>query len=120
MNTKVTDIDGYIRTFPQEVQQILESVRATIRAAAPEAEEAIKYGIPTYVLAGNLVHFAGYERHIGFYPAPSGIEAFADELSGYKRAKGSVQFPINEPMPLELIKRMVAFRVRENLGKKKK
>jgi uncharacterized protein YdhG (YjbR/CyaY superfamily) len=119
-------IDEYIATFPEEIQAILQEIRATIRAAAPEAEEKISYQMPTFFLKGNLVHFAAFKEHIGFYPTPAGIEQFKDELSMYKGAKGSVQFPLDEPMPLDLISRIVKFRVRENLeratarGKKKK
>ncbi|MCB9354076.1 MAG: DUF1801 domain-containing protein [Lewinellaceae bacterium] len=116
--------DEYIATFPEEVQAILQQVRATIRAAAPGAEEAISYQIPTFKLKGNLVHFAAFKQHIGFYPGASGIAAFQDELSPYASAKGSVQFPFDRPVPHDLIARIVAFRVRENLekaaGKKKK
>ncbi len=119
MNTLINTIDEYIGTFPQEIQTLLEQVRATIRQAAPEAEEAIKYAMPTFVLNGNLVHFAAYKNHIGFYPVPSGIEAFKKELSVYKGAKGSVQFPLDQPMPLELISKIVKFRVSENLKKVK-
>jgi uncharacterized protein YdhG (YjbR/CyaY superfamily) len=127
-NTKNTfnSIDEYIATFPEDVQKILKEVRATIKAAAPEAEEKISYQMPTFALHGNLVHFAAFKNHIGFYPAPRGIEAFAQELSVYKGAKGSVQFPIGQPMPLDLISRIVKFRVAENIknaetkGKKKK
>ena len=119
MNTLINSIDEYIGTFPQEIQTLLEQVRATIRQAAPEAEEAIKYAMPTFVLNGNLVHFAAFKHHIGFYPVPSGIEAFKEELSVYKGAKGSVQFPLNQPMPLELISKIVKFRVNENLLKAK-
>jgi uncharacterized protein YdhG (YjbR/CyaY superfamily) len=107
-------IDDYIKQFPTEVQVILQSLRHTIRDAAPEATEKMSYQMPTFYLNGNLVHFAAYEKHIGFYPAPSGIEAFKDELSKFKGAKGSVQFPIDVPLPLELIKKIVRFRVEEN------
>jgi len=117
MNTLINSIDEYIGTFPQEIQTLLEQVRATIRQAAPEAEEAIKYAMPTFVLNGNLVHFAAFKNHIGFYPVPSGIEAFKKELSVYKGAKGSVQFPLDQPMPLELISKIVKFRMNENLLK---
>ena len=117
-------IDSYIAGFPQDVQKILTNVRSTIREAAPEAEETINYGIPTFALKGNLVHFAGYKNHIGFYPTPSGIEKFKNELSVYKGAKGSVQFPLDQPIPLDLISQIVKFRVKENLeiaeGKSKK
>ncbi|HKV11972.1 MAG TPA: DUF1801 domain-containing protein [Thermoanaerobaculia bacterium] len=113
------NIDEYIAGFPGDVQELLEKVRATIREAAPDAEEAIKYQIPTFTLNGNLVHFAAFKNHIGFYPAPRGIEAFKDELSAYKGAKGSVQFPFGEPIPYDLISRIVRFRVEENLAKGK-
>lgn len=113
------EIDRYIQTFPENVRKHLEEIRSVIRQVAPDATETIKYGIPTFVLNGNLVHFAAYEKHIGFYPAPSGIEAFSKELSGYKQAKGSVQFPLNNPIPLALISQIVRFRVSENLTKKK-
>jgi uncharacterized protein YdhG (YjbR/CyaY superfamily) len=108
-------IDEYIKTFPEHVQTILEEMRATIRETAPEAKEAISYQIPTFRLNGNLVYFAGYKNHRGFYPAPSGIEAFKKELSPYKSAKGSVQFPIDKPLPYDLVKKIVLFRVQENL-----
>ena len=108
------DIDEYIAGFPKEIQKLLEQIRNTIKQAAPEAEEAIKYAMPTYVLNGNLVHFAAFKNHIGFYPVPSGIEAFKQELSVYKGAKGSVQFPLDKPMPLDLITKIVKFRVEEN------
>ena len=111
------DIDEYIAGFPKEIQKLLEQIRNTIKQAAPEAEEAIKYAMPTYVLNGNLVHFAAFKNHIGFYPVPSGIEAFKQELSVYKGAKGSVQFPLDKPMPLDLISKIVKFRVKENLVK---
>ena len=115
--TGFTSIDEYIATFPDAIQQILQELRATIHAAAPDATEKISYQMPTFFLKGNLVHFAAYKNHIGFYPAPRGIEAFKDELSVYKGAKGSVQFPIDQPMPLELIGKIVKFRVAENLKK---
>ena len=118
MNMKrmpVTTIDDYIAGFPKDVQVILEELRATIRKAAPEAEETINYQIPTFTLNGNLVHFAAYKNHIGFYPTPSGIAAFKKELSAYEGAKGSVQFPIDKPLPLRLITKIVKFRVKENL-----
>lgn len=110
-------IDEYIAAFPADIQAKLQAMRETIRAAAPEAEERISYRMPTFALHGNLVHFAAFTRHIGFYPAPRGIEAFQQELSRYKGAKGSVQFPLDEPLPLELISRIVAFRVAENGAK---
>ena len=110
-------IDEYIETFPQDVQDILEQLRQTIQQAAPEAEEAISYQMPTFKLHGNLVHFAAFKHHIGFYPTPSPIEAFAEELSPYKVSKGAIQFPKDQPLPLDLISRIVQHRVRENLAK---
>ena len=110
-------VDGYIKTFPKDVQSILQKLRLTIRRAAPEAVEAISYQIPTFKLNGNLVWFAAFKRHIGFYPTASGIRAFRKELSPYKGAKGSVQFPLDKPIPYDLVKRMVMFRVKENLKK---
>ena len=110
-------IDEYLATFPEGTQKILKELRATIKAAAPKAEEKISYQMPTFALKGNLVHFAAYKNHIGFYPTPSGIEAFKQELSMYEGAKGSVKFPIDEPLPLELISKIVEFRVAENLKK---
>lgn len=113
-----TTIDEYIAGFPPDVQEILEKIRAIIRAEAPGAEETIKYRIPTFMLKGNLVHFAAYKKHIGFYPVPTGIEAFKDELAAYEKSgKGSVQFPLDQPMPYDLIARIVQFRVKENLEK---
>lgn len=112
---KPQTIDAYIANFPKEIQALLESVRATIRAAAPEAEETINYQIPTFNFNGNLVHFAAFKNHIGFYPTSSGIEKFKTELSAYKGAKGSVQFPLDQPLPLELISRIVKYRISENL-----
>jgi uncharacterized protein YdhG (YjbR/CyaY superfamily) len=106
------DIDSYIASFPKETQVILEQLREAIRKAAPEAKETINYGMPTFTLKGNLVHFAAFKNHIGFYPTPAGIEEFKKELSVYKGAKGSVQFPIEDPLPLELITKIVKFRVR--------
>jgi len=114
MDNFINSIDVYISGFPENIQTILEEIRKTIRHAAPEAQEAISYGIPTFVFYGNLVHFAANKKHIGFYPAPSGIEAFKTELSVYKGAKGSVQFPLDEPVPLNLIGEIVKFRVSEN------
>ena len=108
-------IDEYIATFPEETQKILEELRATIKAAAPDAEEKISYQIPTFALKGNLVHFAAWKKHIGFYPTSSGTQAFEHELSIYESAKGSVKFPIEKPLPLDLISKIVKFRVAENL-----
>lgn len=110
-------IDEYIAGFPDDVQKLLGQVRAAIRRAAPGATEAIKYSMPTFVLGKNLVHFAAYKNHIGFYPAPTGIKAFAEALSAFKTGKGSVQFPIDEPMPLKLITRIVKYRVQQNLAR---
>ena len=111
---RTNNIDDYIEGFPKETQVILKKVRRAIAKAAPKAEEAIAYGIPTFRLNGNLVHFGGFKAHIGFYPTSSGIFAFKKELAMYKHAKGSVQFPLSEPMPLALIADIVRFRVKEN------
>ncbi|MFD1141619.1 iron chaperone [Larkinella insperata] len=119
---KPQTIDEYIASFPADVQTLLEQVRRTVQAAAPDAHEAIKYAMPTFVLNGNLVHFAAFKNHIGFYSTPSGHSSFQDDLSAYKGAKGSVQFPLDKPLPLDLITRIVEFRARENqekAGKKK-
>jgi len=110
-------IDEYIAGFSPEIRRILNTVRATIRKSAPGAEEAIKYRLPTFVLRGNLVHFGAFKNHIGFYATPSGNAEFRRQLSAYKGAKGSVQFPLDKPMPLELISKMVKFRVKENLAR---
>jgi len=118
--TQFETIDEYIGTFPKNVQDILQKLRQTIRKAAPEAEETISYQIPTFKLNGNLVHFAAWKNHIGFYPTSTAIRAFKKDLSRYQGAKGSVQFPINEPLPLSLISKIVKFRVKENLTGKKK
>jgi uncharacterized protein YdhG (YjbR/CyaY superfamily) len=115
--TTPNDIDEYIAGFTDDVQEILEKIRMTIRKAAPDAEETIKYQIPTFTLEGNLVHFAAFKKHIGFYPAPAGIEEFKNELSVYEGAKGSVKFPLDKPIPYELISKIVRFRVKNNLKK---
>ena len=107
------NIDEYIAGFPKDIQEMLEAIRATIKKAAPEAEEAIKYGMPTFTLNGNLVHFAAFTHHIGFYPTPRGIAEFAKELSMYRGGKGSIQFPLDQPMPLTLISKIVKFRVKK-------
>lgn len=112
-----TSIDEYIETFPDAIQTILQKVRATIHAAAPEAKEKISYQMPTFDLKGNLVHFAAFKNHLGFYPTPSGTEAFKQEIARYQAGKGSIQFPLDEPMPLDLITRIVKLRVAENLQK---
>ena len=112
-----TSIDEYIASFPEPIQERLRNLRATIKAAAPEATEKISYQMPTFFLNGNLVYFGVSKNHIGFYPTPAAIEAFKDELSVYKGAKGSVQFPFDQPLPHELISRIVQFRVGQNLNK---
>ena len=108
------DVDAYIAGFPKSTQALLRKIRAAIRKAAPEAEEAIGYQMPAYKFHGPLVYFAGYDHHIGFYPGAAGIANFGKEISAYKSAKGSVQFPLDQPMPLDLVSRIVAFRVKEN------
>jgi uncharacterized protein YdhG (YjbR/CyaY superfamily) len=115
-----TNIDEYIAQFPPETQKALQEMRELIHAHAPEATETISYAMPTFDLNGrHLVHFAGYPRHIGFYPIPTGMEAFKEELSRYKTGKGSVQFPLDQPLPYDLIRRIVEFRVAENLRRKR-
>ena len=116
-DNKPQTIDEYIARFPQEIQELLETMRATIREVAPDAEETINYQIPTFKLKGNLVHFAAYKTHIGFYPASSGIEKFKKELSAFKTSKGTAQFPLDKPLPLELIQKITKYRVIENLQK---
>ena len=116
--TAVNDIDSYIALHPENIQKLLRQVRATISKAAPDAEEAIRYAIPTFILNGNLVHFAGFKNHIGFYPAPTGIEAFKEEIAPYEAGKGTLQFPLDKPLPISLISKIVKFRVKENLAKK--
>lgn len=115
-----TSINEYIQSFPKEIQKILNELRTVIKTIAPEAIEKISYQMPTFYLNGNLVHFAAFKNHIGFYPTSSGISAFQDELKEYKSAKGSVQFPIDKPLPTDLIKRIVKYRVKENTQKPKK
>ncbi len=121
MNTASTsDLDRYIADFPEETRVLLEQMRATIREAAPEAEESINYAMPAYKIYNRpLVYFSGYKNHIGFYATPTGHKEFEEELSKYKQGKGSVQFPLDEPLPLELISKIVKFRVKENLQKTK-
>jgi uncharacterized protein YdhG (YjbR/CyaY superfamily) len=121
MKTKVgfTSIDEYIAACPKDIQKILQEVRATVHAAAPNATEKISYQMPTFYLQGNLVHFAAFKNHIGFYPTPNGIKSFERELSKHEGGKGSVQFPLDQPMPLKLITRIVKYRVAENLKKAK-
>ena len=121
MSTKAnpTLIDKYIANSPKEIQDTLKKIRSTIKKSAPKAEETINYGIPTFTLDGNLVHFAGFKNHIGFYPTPSGIEKFKKDIEKYEWAKGSVQFPLDKPMPYGLIGKITKFRVQENLAKVK-
>lgn len=113
-NANPKTIDEYIKKFPEDVQKILQKIRSIINDAAPDAVEKISYQMPTFYLRGNLVHFAAYKNHIGFYPTPSGIDAFKNEVSMYKWAKGSLQFPLDQPIPYELISKIVKFRVAEN------
>ena len=112
-------IDEYISTFPKDIQSILRELRQVIRESAPGAEVAISYQMPTFRLNGNLVHFAAFKNHVGFYPTPSAIEAFKEKLSTYKTSKGAVQFPLTEPIPFDLVKEIVRYRVKENMSKKK-
>lgn len=117
MNKKPATVEEYISSFPPGMQELLQQVRITIQKAAPAAEECIAYAMPAYKLNGPLVYFAGYKSHVGFYATPTGHEAFKKELSKYKEGKGSVQFPLHEPMPLKLIEKIVKFRVKENMAK---
>lgn len=112
--TAPKNIDDYIAGCAPDVQPILEKIRAIVRQAAPDAEEAISYQMPTFRLNGNLVHFAAFKHHIGFYPTPSGTEKFQKEIAAYKAAKGSIQFPLDQPIPYDLITKIVKFRVKEN------
>lgn len=120
MKTDYKNIEEYIASFPEEIQALLEQVRAVIKKASPDARETISYGMPTFTYKGVLAHFAAFKSHIGLYALPSGNEAFKEELSKYKTGKGSIQFPLNEPLPLELISNIIKFRVEENLEKTKK
>ena len=115
---KAKDIDEYIADFPVDVQLLLQKVRTAIRKAAPKAEEAIKYQMPTFVLNGNLIHFAGYKNHIGIYPGSKPIEEFKDELSRYETSKGTVRLPLDKPIPSGLITRITRFCVQRNLARK--
>jgi uncharacterized protein YdhG (YjbR/CyaY superfamily) len=110
-------VDGYISSFPRNIQKRLESLRRTIRASAPGAEERISYRMPAFYLGGNLVYFAAFRNHIGFFPTSSGVEAFQAELAGFAVSKGTVRFPHDKPLPLRLVARIVRFRVAENLGR---
>ncbi|HOX47707.1 MAG TPA: DUF1801 domain-containing protein [Spirochaetia bacterium] len=117
MDGEFGTIDEYLAGFSGRTRELLEELRAAIRAAAPEATERISYRMPTFFLEGNLVHFAAFKGHIGFYPTPSGIEGFEAELAKYESGKGSVRFPLDEPLPLDLVRRIVLRRVEENLEK---
>ena len=117
MSKKPATVEEYISSFPPDIQELLQQVRLTIQEAAPDAEECIAYAMPAYKLNGPLVYFAGYKGHIGFYATPTGHEAFKKELSRYKEGKGSVQFPLDEPLPLKIIEKIVRFRVEENRTK---
>jgi len=117
---KFDTIDDYIGIFPPDIQEILQNLRRTIREIVPEAEEAIRYGMPTFRLHGNLVHFAAYRNHIGFYPGPSAIDAFRNELSSYTLSKGTIQFPIGKPIPFDVVRRIVAYRVKEQRSRERK
>jgi uncharacterized protein YdhG (YjbR/CyaY superfamily) len=116
---QVATIDEYISDYPKNVQVLLQKLRQTIKKAAPQAEETIGYGIPTFKLHGNLVHFGAFKTHIGFYPAPRGIEAFEKELAPYRGGKGTIKFPLDKPIPYDLVTKIVAFRAKENLEKKR-
>jgi len=116
-NKKFKTVDEYMSLLPPQTRALMQEMRGAIRKAAPSAEEVISYNIPAFRLQGMLVWYAAFEKHIGFYPRGSGIEAFQKELSGYKSAKGSVQFPIDEPLPLNLITKIVKYRLKENLQK---
>lgn len=118
MDAKFKNTDDYIKSFPKDVRQRLEQIRTIIKNTAPDAEESISYAMPAYKLNGKpLVYFAAFKNHIGFYATPSGHSEFAKELSKYKQGKGSVQFPLDKPLPLGLITKIVKFRVKENLQK---
>jgi uncharacterized protein YdhG (YjbR/CyaY superfamily) len=119
MNKEIATIDEYIAGYPAHVQELLQQMRKAISQAAPKATEAIKYGIPTFVLNGNLVHFGGFKNHIGFYPAPSGLEEFKEELAAYEGSKGAVKFPIDKPLPLTLVKKITKYRAGVNAEKAK-
>jgi len=115
--TPATDVDTYIAGFPEATQKLLKKLRVTIRKAASGAEETISYQMPAYIYHGMLVYFAAYKNHIGFYPGASGIKKFSKEISGYKGSKGTVQFPLDKPLPLKLVADITAFRKKENLAK---
>lgn len=117
--SKPNDIDEYISRFPNDVREALQHIRSTVKKAAPAAKEAIKYSMPAFILNGNLVYFAAFKNHIGFYPVPTGNKAFEEEFSHYKTGKGSIQFPLDKPMPLALITKIVKFRIKQNLEKRR-
>ena len=117
MDLSIMTIDDYIKGYPKEMQKLLSQMRKTIQKAAPKADEAMKYGIPTFVLEGNLVHFGAAKNHIGFYPGSSGITYFKKKLTKYKTSKGTVQFPLDQPLPLDLVTEIVKYRIKENLEK---
>ncbi|WP_316806962.1 iron chaperone [Pedobacter agri] len=117
MNTNKTDIESYIADFPEETRAKLQFIKEVIQKAAPDATEKISYAIPTFDLKGNLVHFAGYKNHIGFYPGSAAIEVFKEELSTYETSKGTVQFPLTQPIPTDLVTKITLFRVAQNLEK---
>jgi uncharacterized protein YdhG (YjbR/CyaY superfamily) len=119
MKDMESSVQSYFNGFDGIVLERLHKIRDLVFELLPEAEETIKYGIPTFIYYGNLIHYAGFKHHIGFYPIPSGIEAFKEELSSYKQGKGSVQFPLNEELPIELIKKIVLFRIEKNRNKSK-
>lgn len=116
----IKTIDEYIERFPPDVQDLLQQIRKTIRKAAPQAEEAICYMIPTFKYRGNLVHFAAYKQHIGFYPTSSGVKAFAKDITSYKSSRGTIQFPLDQPIPLALVRKIVKFRLKEVTEKSNK
>jgi len=116
---KAETVEEYISFFPANIKKLLIQIRHTVKNAAPDATEKISYAMPTFYLEGNLVHFAAFKNHIGFYPAPSGLKAYSKEVSKYKNSKGAVQFPLDKPLPLGLITKIVKFRVKENLAKAK-
>lgn len=120
MKNVPANIDAYIASFPKDVQVVLQQIRHTVRAAAPQAQEAIKYAMPAFLQDGHLVLFAAFTNHIGFYPAPTGEQAFEKDLSKYKTGKGSVQFPLDQPMPLDLIRKIVKYRIKKNAEAAKK
>jgi uncharacterized protein YdhG (YjbR/CyaY superfamily) len=115
--TVANSIDEYIAAFPQDIQQILQKIRSIVHEIAPDAKEKISYGMPAFTLDGNLVYFAAFQHHIGFYPTPSGTDAFQKELTPYKHAKGSIQFPLDKPIPYDLIRQITEFRVKETREK---